>query len=375
MLLRYLNSFFPILVVLTAICSALPIATRSHVPAGTVIEETWRSEITLDTSDRRHYRVDDEIKEDLEKGVMFVGTGSVRVTSSKVEITAKQVSWDDHDETITAPGAVMVSHVKWEAPAGSANGAVGDIRVAFPKIRGIPSYTPNFRSGGGQKTGDGQWIFREVTTYRSHLSLLLGRFFFALYAGLPMAIAVHSLWWLWVLRGEKRLRLAALAQPDGEALPRMFYPSPTAEWLAWTLVLLIFGGLGCMLVGFAMHDGFLSSVMQWVIIIFQAAGVFVGLLTVLIVRANVLTVRIDDDAIALAKGRGQPRWITARWADLKSLETKYRTYKGTRVESMHLRFPDGRKKTIAEYKVQDYRILRDTSFALYARHHPAPQNV
>ena len=370
MLRKYLGSFLIVLVAVCGICSTLTFATRSHVRAGDAVEETFNTELTLDASagSNQFYPVDADIKSDLEKGVTFIGSGAARVTSVKVDVTAKEVSWTRDKIKYKAPGTAMVAHVKWETPADAANGATGDIQIKFPKIRGVSSYEPSFHSGGYQKTGDGRLLFREITVYQGALSLALGRFFFSLSVGLPITLLIHGIWWAFQVKREKRLRLAALAPADPDALPRTYYSNPTAEWFGWTFTLIMFGVIGSLMASFVIHDGYLSSTLDWVLIIMQAVGIAIGLIVIWGARISVVTVRIDADTLSLAKGRGEPRWNTARWADLKSALTKSRTYKGTTTEWVEVQFPDGKTRKIPA-GVEGFAELRDRVLTIYALHH------
>src|SRR5436309_1211976 len=121
MISKYVVSFLLVLVLVCAILSMLPFATRSQVQAGTTMEETWINEFTLNASSNQMYRVD-EVKADLEKGLAFVGSGVVHVRSTKLEITPQEVSWTENKRKYTAPGARMVARVTWDARADAAEG-------------------------------------------------------------------------------------------------------------------------------------------------------------------------------------------------------------------------------------------------------------
>lgn len=365
---KYGSSFLLALVPVCAILSMLSFAVRSQVRAGVTMEETWTNTFTLDASSNQMYRIDDDVRADLEKGIAFIGSGVVHVRSTKVEITPQEVSWTENKTKYTAPGARMVARVTWDTPADAGDGDKGDIHVEFPRMPSIPNYTVAFHSGASQKTGDGRWVFREVTAHRSAASVAIGRFFFVLSAGLPMTFLLHGIWWAFQLKSEKRALLAGLAQPSVQPLPRVFYPDPIAEWLVWTLTLCISGGWGSLMASFAIYDSFQSSVFVWLLFIMQGIGVVIALIVALYVRSSVVSVRIDADAISYAKGRGEPQWITARWSELKGAVVKSETYRGTTIECVELIFPDGKTRKIPS-SVIDYPTLRNTMIELYARQH------
>ncbi|HEX4123911.1 MAG TPA: hypothetical protein VHY37_04230, partial [Tepidisphaeraceae bacterium] len=89
-----------------------------------------------------------------------------------------------------------------------------------------------------------------------------------------------------------------------------------------------------------------------------------GLIVVQTIRGNMVTVQVDADTLSVAKGRGEPQWLTARWPDLRSAVTKSSTYKGTRTEWLEVEFPDGQKRTIRDPQA------RQAIATFYARFHP-----
>lgn len=371
MLRRYFLSLLIVTVVMSAVASMFSFVTRSQVRGGATVEETWTNDFTLHQIGDKYYQVDADIKADLEKGVAFVGAGAIRVLSTTVEVSAKEVSWTSNKTEYKAPGGSIVSHVKWEAPADAADGASGTIHVEFPKIRGVPSYDLNFHSGSYQKTGN-EWVFREVTVHQGAISLALGRLVFGMSLGLPLAFLFQSGWWLLYLRREKKARLAALAPTTSDTLPRTFHPDPVAEWNVWCIMMLIFGGIGTLIGGIAISSGFLSTIIAWVIIGMVGLGALIGLLVVWLVRRTIVTLKIDADSLSVAKGRGVPQWLTASWAELKGAACKSRTYKGNRTEWVEVIFPNGKKYKFYENYLPEYAVVREVVLALYDRHHQPP---
>ena len=155
----------------------------------------------------------------------------------------------------------MNVQLEWNTPSDSANGSRGSIYFNFPEIPEHEADTFIIRSGPFQVDDVGRYVIRQVTTYRSASLVALARFEFALAAGLPIGIVLHTLCWAFVLRGEKRKRVSALLA-QGAGLPRTFYPDPIAEWVFWLLVLGLGAIMGCFVAGFSVANGFMSSLMR-----------------------------------------------------------------------------------------------------------------
>jgi hypothetical protein len=169
---------------------------------------------------------------------------------------------------------------------------------------------------------------------------------------------LHTICWALVLPSEKRSRLAALP-PQGFGLPRTFYSSPIAEWVAWLIVLGIGVFVPNMLAGFSVAEGFVSSSFRSVIYIVLAVGVTIALIVVYFARRNVLTVRVETTGISYARGRGDLEWLNAVWGDIRLLAEKSRTYRGNTTYWIEVEFNDGRKKLKIGQSIEDYAALRD----------------
>ena len=357
MLAKYVASLAAVVILVSLVASTWQFAMRSQVLSGKAIEEAWQLEFTLDADSTHTYRINGPLQQALEQGITFVAEGPVRVTSANFNITPKDVSWTENRQTITSPGAALSAHVYWETPADSANGARGLIHIRFANIQGL-TYSLSFRSGGYQKDDQGRFVLREVTTYRTPFLLSLARFVFALAVGLPFGIALHSIYWAFVLRKEKRARLAALS-PQGAQSPRTFYPNPIAEWAMWTLFFGIGGCVGSLIAGLTVSDGFMSSAMAWVIYIALGVAAAVGLLTAYFTGRGVLTVRVDENSISYARGRGDVQWLSANWSDVLQLTQKSRTVRGVTRRWLEIQFKDGRKKLKIVQTIEGYPALRD----------------
>jgi hypothetical protein len=339
--------------------SSLRFATRSQVLAGKAVDETSKIEFTIDADSSNTYRISPRIKQFLEDHISFYTDGPPRIVSAKVEITPKDVSWTENHSTITSTGAALSARFQWDTPADSANGAHGNIYLNFPEVPGLEGKVPDFHSGGYQKDDKGRYAVREVTTYRDTFTLSLARFVFALAAGVPFGVLLHTIFWAFLLKGEKRSRLAELP-PQGSGLPRTFYPDPIAEWILWLLVLGIGTVVATMIASFAVYDGFMSSGFVWIIYTIMAITVAIALPVAYFTGKSVLTVRIDTNGISYARGRGDLEWLNAAWSDIRLFKEKFRTYRGSTTYWIELEFNDHRKKLKISQSIQGYPVLRNT---------------
>ena len=362
-----ISKYFATLVVFVALVSMVAstwqFASRSQVLSGNGVDETFKLDFTFDADSTHTYEVNPALKARLEEQIAFQTEGPVRVASSSVEITPKDVSWTENRTTYTSPGAGLVAHVKWDTPGDSANGNHGNLYIQFPEVPGLGSKAPTFHTGGYQKDDQGRFVLREVTTYRSGILLNLARFSFALVAGLPVGILLHSMFWAFVLRKEKKTRLAALPQ-QGSQLPRTFYPDPILEWFAWTLSVGIASFSASMMAVIAVSDGFISSSMAWVVYIMMSIGVTIGLVAAYFARRRALTVRVESHGIAYAHGRGDLQWLNASWSDILVLTEKSRTYRGSTRYWMEVEFKDNRKKLRLTQVLEGYPALKQLLFSV-----------
>jgi len=272
------------------------------------------------------------------------------------------VSWTEGNERITSAGAQLTAHMQWNTAVDSANGAHGVIYIRFPELS---KKTLSLHSGGYQKDNKGRYVLREVTTYRSNFLLGLARLVFALAAGLPVGIVLTSIAWIFVLKKERRSRLAELPA-QGPQLPQTFYPNPIVEWGLWTLLFGIGGALGSLFAGLSMFDGLLSSSIAWAIYIALAICAALALIAVYFTRKRLLTVRVESSGIAYARGRGDLQWLTAAWGEILQLVQKSRTYRGNTRYWVEIEFKDKRKKLKLTSDIEDYPALRDLLLRIFA---------
>jgi hypothetical protein len=223
MIPKYLATLAFVVLLVTLVVSSLPFATRSRVLAGATVDDTETNEFTID-ADRLHmYEITPEVATYLKERIQVRAEGPARVVSEKVEITPKNVSWREDREKMSAPGAAMTLPFRWETASDSADGASGVVYLDLPIMPEFGRRTLTLHSGNYHKDAMGRYVIREVTAYRNGFAVAMARLLLALPAGLVWGIGLHCIVWALVLRGEKRVRLAALP-PQGSGLPRTYYP-------------------------------------------------------------------------------------------------------------------------------------------------------
>jgi hypothetical protein len=370
MLPRYLFSLFLTLLLVCGLLSSLPVATRSNVRAGETVAETWTVDFTLRKPDNQYYTIDASLKSALEQHLTFRADGAVQIRSVNIQITPKQISWTRNKTNYTAAGGRMVADVTWAADAEARDGDHGDVRIFFGKLPDIPSYTFIFHSGAYQKSSNGRWMFREVTIWRTPSRVFLGRMRFVVGVALPIAILLHSIYWSLRIRGEKKRRLEELAAlSDATPGTRTFYPSPIAEWVGSLLALCVFSGIGLLPALIAIAQNYQSPFIDRFILIEVGIGLVLALTVALVVRASVVTLRLDDQGIAYARGRRRElMWTPARWEDLQSATVQSMTYRGNTSTWVELTWPDGMKRKFPAPNTARPHELRSAVMELLAKH-------
>jgi len=365
MLPKYIATLAVAVVIVTFAASSLTFATRSQVQSGTAVDETLQLEFTVDADSSHTYQISPALAQFLGETIGFYTDGPARVLLAKVEVTPKDVSWTEGRTTITSSGAAVAATLRWDTPADSANGASSRIYLNFPTIPQLDRKMPTFHSGGYQKDGRGRYIVREVTTYRNTLLLSLARFVFALAAGLPFGIALHAIFFGFVVKSERRSRIAQLP-PQGPGLPRTFYPNPITEWTVWLIIFGVVAAGASMIAGFCVHDGFMSSSLVWVIYGILATGAAIALFAAWSRRKSLLTIRVEPTGISYTRGRDDLQWLTANWSDMLFTQ-KSRTYRGNTSYWIELEFHDHRKKLKIDQTVEGYAELRDILLRVFTR--------
>ena len=352
MIAKYFSTLSVTVAVVTLVAASLKFATSSQVLSGNAVNENLKFEFTIDDE------IDANMAQFLESHMGFTTEGPPHIVSASFQVTPKQVSWTENRKTITAPGAAMNVQLEWNTPSDSANGSRGSIYFNFPEIPGHEADTFIIRSGPYQVDNAGRYVIRQVTTYRSASLVALARFEFALAAGLPIGIVLHTLCWAFVLRGEKRKRLSAL-QPQGAGLPRTFYPDPIAEWVFLLLVLGMGAFMGSMIAGFSIANGFMSSFMEYFVYIPLAIATPIAFLVAYFTRKRVLTVRVEPEGISYARGRENLQWTSATWSNIVGVTQESRTYRGKTTYWIEIEFNDNQRKLKIPQSITDYAGLRD----------------
>ena len=355
---KYLTTLAIAVALVTFAAASLKFATRSQVLSGKAVDETLPFEFTIDADSSHTYEINSDMAQFLQTHIGFHSEGPPHVIAAKVEVMPKSVSWTEDRRTTTAPGAAMTIQLRWDTSSSSANGSRGSIYLDFPEIPGLEGKTASFHSGAYQKDSSGRYVIREVTTYQSESLVSLARYVFALSAGLPFGILLHTICWAFLLRGEKRSLIAAFP-PQGAESARTFYPNPVAEWVVWLLALGIGSFVASMMAGFSILDGFMSSfIMSFTYGILAIAG-GVALLAAYLTRRSLLTVRVGPDGIAYARGRGDLQWQQIARGEIRQLTQKSRTYRGNTSYWIEIEFNDNRKKLKIGQSIVDYPALRD----------------
>ena len=307
MLARYLISLLLSLGIVCGFLARLPFVTLSQVSAGTSFEETWTANFTLPAvTQKGYYLIEGKMKDYLEKGLKFVGTGAARVRSATFKLNQTRVEVGSGKSPATAPGTSLVAQVAWEVPADAADGETGAIHIEFPPFADVQRVNANFYSERIQKTGE-EWVFREVTAYRSEASLALGRYRFASVAGLSIVFFFHGIWWLFMIAKERRVRLAALGQLSGSRPGSAFWPSPTGTWWGWTLPLVLINFVGALFASISISRDFMSPVIATVPMTLQVSSVVVAVVVVLIAMAKEDTATNNNNSLVTGHWiRGAP---------------------------------------------------------------------
>ncbi len=352
MIAKYFSTLAVTVAVLTLVAASLKFATDSQVLSGNALNESLKWEFTIDDE------IDADTAQFLQTHMGFTTEGPPHIVSASFQVTPKQVSWTENRKTISEPGAAMNVQLEWNTPSDSANGARGSIYFNFPEIPGHDADTFIIRSGPYQVDDAGRYVIRQVTTYRSASLVALARFEFALAAGLPIGIVLHTLCWAFFLRGEKRRRVSALL-PQSTGLPRTFYPDPVAEWVSWLLVLGLGAISGSFAAGFSVANGFMSSSMQYLVYVPLAIATPIAFLAAYFTRKRVLAVRVEPDGISYARGRENLQWTSATWSDIAGVTQISRTVRGNKFYWIEIEFSDNRRKLKIGPSITDYAGLRD----------------
>jgi len=365
LLRRSLLSLLHLALAFSIVGSWLPFAAHCHVLAGATVDEEFAGDCRAYVVPDQFPAVQPKLVPVLQEGVTFVGTGAVKVVSSKLEIPDPNFTRSDRGGYYGTPG---VARVQWTVPPETPAGSRGWIEVKVAPMEREHGFLGSFDSKHTQ-VRNGKRVFREIVVHRGYLSLIGGRLLYGA-IGLPVALLLHTIWWMRQLRKERPALLAPLLPPDPPKLPCTFHPNPLAEWDGYNLVLVIFSGLGVFMLGLVLWMGFISGIFVGVVLVTLSVGLFFALLMVWWMRRVVVTLKVDADSVAYARGRGPLQWITARWAEMVSVRQRTMTHKGVTHEWIEMVFPGHVKRPIYTKTILHYALVRDTVLALSAHHRP-----
>jgi len=365
LLLGYVGTLALTLAAVGAGLSTLSFITLSRVRAGQSAQEAWTLGFILDSPTGRPRPLDAAIASELARSIFLKPSGSLEILSASIDVTSARVSWTEGRTTYTAPGGRLVSRVTWRARTNAADGQPGeiDVDVAPSAIVTAPNRV-NFRTGNYEKTDDGRYVLRWIKTYPTQNRVIAARFLASLIPAFPVALLLHALLWPWQLKRAKRAWIAKVTPPDPSALPRTFYPSPISPWVGWTFVAFVAGVLGSILTAYGIIHREADAMLDHVMIVIESIALSLGLLVAGLTLRSGATVHVDRRVISCARGVIRPRWITARWHELRSASPKSRDYRGNTLEWLEITFPNGQRYKVASDTV-GYETLKEMVTKFY----------
>lgn len=360
MLLRkYLLSLLVPLAVLSVIAAFLPFATRAHVTAGTTVDDTIPGDAIAYLSTDKFPAVKDRLASILQENITFTGTGAVQVLSGRLEIP--DPPFFDRDEKHSHYAHPASAHVQWTVPAGTAAGAQGAIETHSGPIESKYGFLASFNPPGPLP-------LRKITVHGSALAAFGARLSFGCAVVLPLVFTLHTLWWFFFLRRERRARIAAQTLREPVALPITFHSEPVFEWRTYTIMLLLFSFVSLFVLFVYRHPIEVGLAPPSVGILGFGLVIATGLFW--LVRRNAVSLTLDPTHLAYARGRNPNDWLTAPWAELRGVHLRTVVEKGIKHEWVEIEFPDGKKGPIYHRTVVNYPLVRDTLLAVFAKHHP-----
>jgi hypothetical protein len=363
MLFKYLVTLVATVVVATLVVASLDCVTASEVLSGQAVSESLQFAFTIDAGGGQYRAIDADLAQFLATHVSFPTQGPPHVVAAKVQVTPQQVSWNDHFANpltnMTAPGAAMSVQLEWNTAGDSANGSSGSIYLNFPEIPGLEGKTVTIRSGPNQVDSAGRSVIRQVTTYRSAAMVAMARFILALAIGLPFGIILHTVFLgLPLVSREKRAFLSALP-PQDAGLPRTFYPDPGTEWFVWLPILGASAFAGSIFACSCLSNGLITSGLALGVAIGLPITVAIALPSSYLIGKKVLSVRVESEGIAYARGRGNPQWTSAPWDQVAAITPKSNTYRGHTTNWIEIMFYELDTIKIIDERITDFAGLRN----------------
>ena len=367
LLLAYLVTLILTLAAVAAYLSPLAFITVSRLRAGQRVQEAWTLGFVVDSPTSPPRPLDAATTTELARSISFKSSGSIEILSAPIHVTRARVSWTESRTTHTAPGGRLASRVTWRARPDALDGQPGEIDVDVPPTTTVmPPYGVSFRTGNYEMTDDGRYVVRQIKAYRTQNRVIAARFLASLIPGFPVALLLHGIVWPWQLKRAKRAWIARVTPPDRRALPRTFYPNIISPWVIWTFFAIAAGVIGSILTAYGIIHREADPTLDHVMIVVESIALFVGLLFAWLTARSAPTVHVDSRTISCARGPGRPRWITARWRDLRSATPNSRTYRGNTVEWLEITFPDGKRRKVPSDLI-DYETLKEIVVKYYGR--------
>jgi hypothetical protein len=354
---RYLLSLLALLVASTLATQFFPFVTHSHVLAGVLVEETFSGQAVAFVSEEKFLGVQARLPSILQENTSFAGTGAVQIITGKLELPNPAFTRNRKASNYATPA---LAHVQWMARPEGTKGTVETHSGPIESTYGFPAWFEGPRGGPGS--------LRQVTVHGSNTALAGGRLLFGLAVVLPIVFTLHTPWWMFFLRREKRTRLPALLPPDPPTLPITFHPSPVHEWQGYTFLLLVFSIIN-LFVLFVVRHGIEIGAMPPTLGV-QIVGLLLSLGIFWMLRRGVVTLKLDEQSLSYARGRRPLQWTTNHWADLRAIQVRTVMHKGIKHEWLEIEFAKGQKYPIYHKTILNYPLVRDTLLAMFAKHHP-----
>jgi len=360
MLLRkYLLSLLAPLAVLSVVAAFLPFATRAHVIAGTTVDDLIPGDAIAFVSPDKYPSVQERLASILQENTIFTGTGAVQVLSGRLEIP--NPPFFDCDQKHSNYTHAAWAHVQWTVPAGTAAGAQGAIETHSGNIESKYGFFASFNNPSPLP-------LRKIAVHGSTLAAFGARLYFGCAVVLPLVFTVHTLWWFFFLRRERRARITAQTLREPIALPITFHPEPVFEWRTYTIMMLLFSFVSLFVLFIYRHPIEVGLTPPSVGILGVGLVIATGMFW--LVRRNAVSLTLDLTHLGYARGRNPKDWLTAPWTELRGVHLRTVVEKGIKHEWVEIEFPDGKKGPIYHRTVVNYPLVRDTLRAVFAKHHP-----
>jgi hypothetical protein len=314
MLQKYLVTLVLVVLAVTYAASHLTFVAHSAVAAGTRVDEHLTYEFFLNTGNHTYHAVDAEAAQFLGGHIGLSTGGSAHLAAAEVTVVPRAMSWTRNKQRYYARGALLTVDFSWDTPPDERDGAAGQVYLDLPDVSRFEGSYISLLSGSWA-TDSGGLIIRTEAAYRDPLRLGLARSLLALSLGLPVGIIVHAVgWYFLALPRERAARIAALPEA-GSGLPRTFHPDPVIEWSAALGALCLFAVFAALMFADS-TEGLVSYSGVHIAYMLMAAGAVCAPLAAAWAGSRALTVRVEDNGIAFARGRTAAQWTCVPWTEV-----------------------------------------------------------